>query len=711
MLNVLSCIYNLHNLPLVFLAAVICVFGSTVTMRLLTRGVAAQSSQRLGWHFLSAVAGGGSVWATHFVAMLSYEPQVPVSFDPALTVLSLVIAMAGLFFSFVVSGFRDNPIFAAIGGAFVGISFAVMHYTGMFAYRVVGLVEWNFNYILASVIIPVVCSATALYLIRQRKPSFETNSMAVGLSVLGIVALHFTGMTALTVTPMTGSLSLIDGQAVTALALAISVVTVIVLGTGLTSYLIDTNMREASRNELHYMAVHDPLTGLPNRSSFNSRLRQRIEQASASDRKLAVIGIDLNRFKEINDSMGHAAGDEALITLANRIRDCLRADEMIARIGGDEFAAIKCFSDRSEILAFTDRLAAEISQPIRMGFDEIRMQARFGVAVWPDDAWDLDNLVNNSGLAVCHAKDTFTEKVCFYDSEIGAELRKRRLLAESLRQAIEGDVLEVHYQVQKSLSASSEVHGFEALLRWTHPDMGPISPATFIPLAEENGLIGRMGAWVLRRACRDAAEWDPPHRVAVNVSAVQFMDPGLPKLVHEVLIETGLSPHRLELELTETALVKDKIRSLHIMRQIKDLGVGIALDDFGTGYSSLEILRTFPFDKIKLDKSFVKGIETDRQSKAIVRAVLALGKSLEIPVLAEGIETDDQMEILRFEGCDEGQGYFLGRPSPLEALVAEGGLTYRQHERYRQRSRSTEDLPEELAEVESAAVAIAGGNR
>nr|WP_262927109.1 EAL domain-containing protein [Rhizobium herbae] len=217
--------------------------------------------------------------------------------------------------------------------------------------------------------------------------------------------------------------------------------------------------------------------------------------------------------------------------------------------------------------------------------------------------------------------------------------------------------------------STSEIHGYEALLRWTHPQLGPISPAEFITVAEENGLIGPLGAWVLRRACADAAAWNSPCRVAVNVSAVQFMDANLPRLVHEVLVETGLPPHRLELELTETALIKDKTRSLHVIRQIKALGVGLALDDFGSGYSSLETLRSFPFDKIKLDKAFVEGIEQDRQSKAIVRAVLALGKSLDIPVLAEGIETDEQMSVLRSEGCDEGQGYLLGRPAPIGDLA------------------------------------------
>jgi EAL domain-containing protein (putative c-di-GMP-specific phosphodiesterase class I) len=256
--------------------------------------------------------------------------------------------------------------------------------------------------------------------------------------------------------------------------------------------------------------------------------------------------------------------------------------------------------------------------------------------------------------------------VCFYDTELGEEVRERRALANDLRGAIETDQLELHYQVQTSIG-TGEVRGFEALLRWTHPGRGPIPPADFIPLAEANGLILPLGEWVLRRACRDAAGWDNDHKVAVNLSAVQLTHTGLPRQIQQILLETGLPVSRLEIELTETALIKDKVQSLHIMRRIKALGVSVALDDFGTGYSSLDILRTFPFDKIKLDRSFTEELESDHRSLAVVRAILALAKSLGIPVLAEGIETMNQLSLLKDEACDEGQGFYLGRPAPMDA--------------------------------------------
>ncbi|TLP44142.1 EAL domain-containing protein [Cohaesibacter sp. CAU 1516] len=677
MLTVLSCIYFDHNLVLVLVAALICPVGATVTVQLLHRSVVSSDPQRLGWQFLASVAGAGGVWATHFVAMLAYEPEAPVSFDPTLTILSLLVAMLGLFISFGACSLVASPVSRWIGGALAGLSFAAMHYVGMFAYRIVGLVEWNLDFVYVSIAIPVVCSSAATALIWQEKFDRRRFSAAVGLFVFGIVSLHFSGMTALSVTPMSQSFSDIDSQAVSALALAITIAALIIIGAGLTSYLIDSNMRTTSNRQLHHLAVHDALTGLPNRTGFQHELIEMLDWHETSNNKLAVVCIDLNRFKEVNDMLGHVHGDEVLRVVARRLQALLTNGEFVARMGGDEFAVLKPFSDKQEVLALARRLGEAVRQPIPVGDSETAIGASLGAAIWPDDAQDLDQLAKNADIAMYYAKDNMIEDLCFYDAEIGADLRRRRQMADALRQAMERDELTLHYQVQTSLGPELAIRGFEALLRWTHPEEGPISPAIFIPIAEESGLVGALGKWVLRKACMDAVSWDNSYRIAVNVSAVQFVDSDLPRQVHEILLETGLSPSRLELELTETALVKDKLRSLHIMRQIKQLGVGIALDDFGTGYSSLEILRTYPFDKIKLDKSFVDEIETDIQSKAIVRAVLALGKSLEIPVLAEGIETSSQMEILRIEGCNEGQGYLLGHPRPLTELLAEGKLAFK----------------------------------
>ena len=260
------------------------------------------------------------------------------------------------------------------------------------------------------------------------------------------------------------------------------------------------------------------------------------------------------------------------------------------------------------------------------------------------------------------AKNLRSTGPCFYDAVHDEAVRDRRELANELRSAIDRDELEIHYQVQASV-VTGAVTGYEALLRWTHPERGPVPPETFIAIAEENGLILSLGEWVLRRACADAASWDHEAKVAINVSPMQLAHAGLPQLFHQVMLDTGLPPRRLEVELTETAIMADRDRALHVLRQIKALGVGVALDDFGTGYSSLETLRAFPFDKIKIDRIFATELESSAEAAAIVRAVLALGKSLSIPVLAEGIETDHQLQVLLREGCDEAQGYLLGYPA------------------------------------------------
>jgi EAL domain-containing protein (putative c-di-GMP-specific phosphodiesterase class I) len=271
------------------------------------------------------------------------------------------------------------------------------------------------------------------------------------------------------------------------------------------------------------------------------------------------------------------------------------------------------------------------------------------------------------------AKSAGSPAPCHYAPELDESIRERRELANDLRLAIDRNELEMHYQLQASV-VTREITGYEALLRWTHPTRGPIPPAMFIPIAEENGLILALGEWVLRRACRDAAGWDHQSRVAVNVSPLQLAHVDLPKLFHEIMLETGLPPRRLEVELTESAIMADRERALHVLRQIKAMGVGVALDDFGTGYSSLETLRAFPFDKIKLDRFFVSELEGSPQATAIIRAVLALGRSLSIPILAEGIETQDQLEVLIREGCDEVQGFLLGYPGPSPVdMVPPGG--------------------------------------
>jgi diguanylate cyclase (GGDEF)-like protein len=480
-------------------------------------------------------------------------------------------------------------------------------------------------------------------------------------------------MAALQIDVVQGGSTFTDPGARHAFALAVAVMAIVVIGAGLVSWMIDDRQRTESIEGLRRMALTDNLTGLPNRVAFSERLAHEIGLARERAGQLAVIGIDLNRFKEINDLRGHQAGDEVLQTLARRMAALLRGQESVARVGGDEFTALKPFEDHADLGDFLSRLESALYAPVRQGDWEFPLGASLGVAICPQDGIESSTLLNNADLAMYRAKADPLRTVCFYEPGMDEIVRERLHLAADLRHALARNQLHLHYQVQTSVSTGKPI-GYEALLRWQHPEHGFIPPAEFIPLAEENGLILQIGEWVLREACAKATSWMPPYNIAVNLSAVQFAHADLPALVADVLRETGLAPERLELELTESTIYADRARSLDILLRIKALGVTIALDDFGTGYSSLDTLRSFPFDKIKLDRSFTSEVASSPQATAIIRAVLALGKSLGIPVLAEGIETADQLEMLEQEGCDEAQGFLMGRPVPLGQIIESGQL-------------------------------------
>lgn len=672
MMTVLNCVYHQHNPWLVLAAAVVCIVSSWGVIRLHGRARDREGLQRVVWNFLTAILAGSAIWSTHFIALLGFDAGVPVEVDPALTVLSLLVAMVGTSVGFWVTTLGSQRLSPALGGAIVGLAIVAMHYSGMIAYRAKGIISWDWPYVYASILLSVTISAWALH-VASRKAGKHAITFASALLVLAIVLLHFTGMTAFRVEPLMIDASDSNPVALQALGFAVAGVAFLIGCAGLASYLIDDGVRADSYRELQKMAMSDGLTGLANRRGFQERLEQEIQIANATGSSFALVGIDLDRFKEINDLRGHAAGDAVLRVLSHRMAATLSSSEFAGRVGGDEFAAIHRMESQASLMDFVGRLEAILNAPI--DFDEYHVLpgASIGVAIYPDNAADKATLINNADLAMYRAKADVSRTVCFYQSSMDETVRQRRSLANDLREALERDELTIHYQVQTVIS-SGEIIGYEALLRWEHPVRGFIPPTEFIGIAEENGLILQLGEWVLRTACMKAATWEPPYKISVNISAVQFAYTNLPDVIAAILKESGLVPERLELELTETTIFADKDRALRILRQIKDLGVNVALDDFGTGYSSLDTLRSFPFDKIKLDRSFIIELESSPQAKAIIRAVLALGRSLSIPVLAEGIETEGQLALLKKEGCDEAQGYLLGRPAALEHILASGQI-------------------------------------
>ncbi|MGY6710024.1 MAG: putative bifunctional diguanylate cyclase/phosphodiesterase [Rhizobiaceae bacterium] len=659
MMQVVSCIALLHDPMIVLLAAVVCVAGGWVTVELLRRARARRGLQQAGWTFLAAVAAGSAVWCTHFIAILGYESPAPVVFDPLLTFLSLVIVILGAALAFTLALVRSKPVIA-LGGVVLGFAISAMHYTGMLAFRVDGLIAWDMNFVLASIALSVGLATAALLSLGQAH-----SLVSVALFVAATVSLHFTGMTAVSITPFITGAELADPSVATAMAVAVAGVALLIVGTGITSFLIDTSVSQAHVVRLRHMALNDGLTGLPNRASFSERIVQEIENARLERRHLAVIGIDLDKFKQVNDSRGHEVGDRVLRLTGRTLRQAVGEDGFVARIGGDEFAALKPFTERQELDEFLSRLEAVLFAPVELDGYSLAPGASIGIATYPQDGTSPDRLVANADLAMYRAKGDPVRALCHYEAGMDEAARRRRDLAADLRLAIPRGELLLHYQVQTSVASRDDIVGYEVLLRWAHPRLGLVPPADFIPLAEETGQIVEIGEWVLSQACREAARWPGGEKIAVNLSALQLSDRDLPQLVQRILKESGLAPARLELEITESSLVRDEMRAIDILRRLRSLGVTIAIDDFGTGYSSLATLRIFPFDRIKLDRSFMGEIGECAEARAIIRAVLALGKSLNTPVLAEGVETEEQFAILAAEGCDEAQGFLLGRPGPF----------------------------------------------
>jgi diguanylate cyclase (GGDEF)-like protein/PAS domain S-box-containing protein len=777
MLTIYNCVATAHDLRLVALAALICTLASLTAINLLRHARGTTGRMRHLWLAIAALSTGFGIWATHFVGMLAFEPQVASSYNIVLTLLSLILAILLTGAGFAVSlipRFRAGPVF---GGVIVALAIAAMHYTGMAAFDLKGTIVWNMPLVAASIVFGALFAAVALPVGLHGGKAIWKISGAV-LLTLAICSHHFTGMSAVTIIPdptiAISELSIPPGW----LAIVVALISIMIIGlalagtaldirdrlrssqeagrmrslanasvegllvcdgdeivtvntsfaelagalaetfvgSSLADYLpddamrarmmaqpnqfVETNLRqpdgtmiavelilrpidfagrphqviavrdlrarqEAERH-IRYLAHYDALTSLPNRGSFNDLLAQQLT-ARPKEKQLAVLCLDLDRFKHINDMFGQAAGDKVLKAVTARIRPLLGDSQIIARMGGDEFAILL---PKLGSPADARQLADRILEMLRARDGALELggiTASIGIALYPDDATDREVLLACADTALSRAKAEGGATWRFFESTMADDDRDRRLLEQDLRHAIAGNQMSLMYQPQESMTRGSVI-GFEALLRWHHPLRGHVGPDLFIPVAEQTGSILEIGEWVLRTACREAAGWARPLTIAVNVSAVQIYHDNFVSMVHEILLETGLPAHRLELEITETALIRDLNRALAALRRVKALGVSIAMDDFGTGYSSLSNLRAFPFDKIKIDRSFIASVNSNAQAAAIVRAVVGLGRGLGLPVLAEGVETEAELQFLIDEDCDEVQGYLLGRPAAIHSF-------------------------------------------
>ena len=784
MLKVVGCITGDHDLWLVALAAFVCTLAATTCIELLCHARKSAGRLRAAWITIAAIAGGSGIWATHFIAMLAFEPGLPSAYHVGLTALSLIYAVVLTGAALTLALARTSPAAPALGGAVfggavLGVGIAAMHYTGMAAYEVGARIHWDPILVTVSLLLGSTLGSVALA-VGLGDGGVRRRAVAALVLVAAICSHHFTAMGAVTIAPdptilvseaAIPSRWLAVGVALASLAilllacaalgvdirdrriavreqarlhsLANAAIEGLVVcrgdaivsandsfgrlvglsaddlpGTELSRFLpavatltmlasqtdqaVEAELRQAQGgvipvellvrpvtygNQPHYalavrdlrarrraegriqfLAHHDALTGLANRANFNQRLDQEMKIAAATGRKLAVLCLDLDRFKEVNDVFGHAAGDALLVTVARAVGEILDDTQMMARLGGDEFAVMTpCTSATA-----AGRLAEQILEALRSGNTASAsptVATSIGIALYPDDAQDRALLLSYADTALYRAKSEGRGTYRFFEAKMGVEVRERRRLEHDMRHAVARGEMHLVYQPQCDVDSGTVV-GFEVLLRWTHPQRGMVSPADFIPIAEESGAILQIGEWVLREACRQAATWANPLSVAVNVSAVQILAPHFVQVVHEVLFQTGLKPERLEIEITETALIRDPGRAQAALRQLKALGLRIAMDDFGTGYSSLSNLRAYPFDKIKIDASFIRDVDANEQAAAIVRSVLGLGRGLGLPILAEGVETEGELRFLADESCHAAQGYLMGRPAAIETFGA-----------------------------------------
>jgi diguanylate cyclase (GGDEF)-like protein/PAS domain S-box-containing protein len=441
--------------------------------------------------------------------------------------------------------------------------------------------------------------------------------------------------------------------------------------------MIDITERKRAEARFAFMAQHDGLTALPNRILLRQHLEDALAVARRSGEHVAVLFVDLNAFRTVNDTLGHGIGDRLLKAVTRRLRASVRENDTVARLGSNEFAIVQTSVGRPEdVASLAERLIASVGEPYVLNGQTVLSSASVGIAMAPGDGDDSDRLLKNADMALSRAKSEGHSTFSFFEAGMDARAQSRRLIEIDLRAAIEGDALVPHYQPLIDLN-SGLIIGAEALVRWPHPTRGMISPADFIPVAEETGLINVIGALMLRRACIDAARWPSDISVAVNLSPLQFRTGNLLSIVMDALRQSGLPPKRLQLEITETLLLEKSDQVLATLHALRALGVQIAMDDFGTGYSSLSYLRSFPFDKIKIDRSFVRDLDSNPDAQAIMRAIISLGAGLDVTITAEGVETEAELACLRAEGCHEGQGFLFSRPRPnadiTQLLTAQAG--------------------------------------
>jgi diguanylate cyclase (GGDEF)-like protein len=640
------------------------------------------------WLGGGAIAMGIGIWSMHFIGMLAFRLPIPLGYDLGISALSLLIAILASGFALWRVSQPSLPLRQLASSAgLMGMAIAAMHYVGMASMRMQPGIEYDPWLFAASVAIAMAASGAALWIafvLRKDFPHVRLARAAAALAMgAAIAGMHYTAMHAAKFPLGSVCMAATDGVGPGWLAVVVIIVTLAALAIALLTSVFDARLETKTaklahslaeaNEELMHQALHDNLTQLANRSLLEDRLEQMLHKAARERGRFALMFLDLDGFKAINDSLGHHIGDLLLIEVAQRLRGNIRGQDTVARLGGDEFIVLIEVDEPEDAAPVADKLVSLINQRFRIDTHDLGVSTSIGIAVYPENGRTSHELLVNADAAMYHAKSAGRNGYRFFETSMNTNAHNQLQTMQDLRLALERKQFCLHYQ-PKTNAASGDVIGAEALLRWQHPARGLIGPAEFIPLAEKSGLIVQIGEWVLDEACRQMRVWyEDGHRnwkIAVNLSPIQFMHEDLVDLVQAVLQRHQLPAQCLILEVTESTAMRDVEASLAILNRLDRLGVDISIDDFGTGYSSLLHLKRMPARELKIDRGFIHDLSQDSDDAAIVSAIIGLGRSLNLHIVAEGVETEKQQSFLTALGCSALQGFFLGHPMPLDQFNA-----------------------------------------
>jgi diguanylate cyclase (GGDEF)-like protein len=667
---------NSYNPLLVVSSLFVAILASYTALDMAGRVVSAKGRAAHLWLFGGGCAMGLGIWSMHFIGMLAFSLPIAIGFDPAITFVSLLIAIAASTFALWLVSQQMLPWRRLMPGALLmGPAIAGMHYTGMAAMRMNPGIEYDWRLVALSVVIAVAASGAALWTafhIRERQAGvFLFRGSASLLMGSAIVGMHYTGMAAAHFPLGSVCQAASRGTSTAWLAAIVMIVTVAVLGIALIVSVLELRLEQRTaalsrsladaNRELIHLALHDSLTKLPNRVLLDDRLNQLIRQ----QRRFTLMFLDLDGFKAVNDAFGHQVGDRLLVDVARRIGLSVRLQDTFARVGGDEFVLL-CEVDRpADSAQIAAQLIRIVEEPYSAGEHDIQISVSIGMATYPGHGTTQSELLTSADTAMYRAKSMGRNSYCFFEPSMHDDAYEHMQIARDLRVASSRGELMLHYQ-PKFQAPSGPVVGAEALLRWKHATRGLMPPDEFIPIAEKSGLMVPIGEWVLNEACRQMQVWvEAGHTewsMAVNLSATQFVHTSLVQVVRNALARHKLEPRHLVLEITESTAMRDVEASLDILKQLRETGVRIAIDDFGTGYSSLLYLKRLPAHELKIDRGFIRDLRRGTEDAAIVAAIVALGRTLNLRIVAEGVETEEQQAFLSQLGCDTLQGFLLGKP-------------------------------------------------